>query len=49
MTGITRMTRITGMIEINWMTGTTGMSRITGMTEMNWMNWITRIIIGLLG
>ena len=43
MTGITRMTRITGMIEINWMTGTTGMSRITGMTEMNWMNWITRI------
>ena len=37
MTGITRMTSITGMIEIHWMTrmtGTTGMSRITGMTEM---------------
>ena len=41
MTGITRMTRITGMIEINWMTGTTGMSRITGMTEMKQVTRMT--------
>ena len=32
MTGITRMTRITGMTEMNWT------NRITGTTEMTSMN-----------
>ena len=51
------MTRITEMIEINWMTrttGTTGMSRITGMTEMKiiddkdgWNNWDRALVIGM--